>query len=86
MEGTITEDDQENNSAMLNETDSERSFGDDLLETRSESDVPIRPPRPSKYGVKLFKNLSMDELGNSCFVLCCQLSIMPSISESKWLS
>ena len=44
---------------------------DDALETRSESDIPVRPPRPSKNGMKLFKNLSLNKTTHllSYFVL-----------------
>lgn len=51
------------------DNDNGRNYNDDLLETRSESDIPVRPPRPSKYGTKLFKNLSMDEIGKCRFDL-----------------
>ena len=50
---------------------------DDALETRSESDIPIKPPRPSKYGMKLFKNLSLNAIGKCTFtiVFCLWLAV-----------
>ena len=69
MEDIISDIDQGNPDSINGESCNERNYNDDLLETRSESDIPVRPPRPSKYGTKLFKNLSMDELGE------CHLSL-----------
>ena len=50
---------------------------DDALETISESDIPVRPPRPSKNGMKLFKNLSLNKIGNYTFtfVFCLWLAV-----------